>query len=246
MLSTPPSGSDAAPCHVAIIMDGNGRWATERGLPRSAGHRQGVEALRRTVRAAAEHGIGILTLYSFSSENWSRPASEVRFLLELLRRFIQTDVADLHRENVRIMVIGGRDGLEPSLRSLFEDAEALTRGNSGLKLVIAFNYGSRQEIAHAVKRIARKVAEGALDVDDITPEVVVSHLDTCGLPDPDLLIRTGGEQRLSNFLLWQCAYTEFVFLPVRWPDFDAAQLRLALEAYHGRDRRFGGLKAQTA
>ncbi len=246
MTAMPPSGSDAVPRHVAIIMDGNGRWATDRGLPRSAGHRQGVEALRRTVRAAGEAGIGILTLYSFSSENWTRPASEIRFLLDLLRRFIQTDVADLHRENVRIMVIGEREGLDPSLRALFEEAEALTSGNSGLKLVVAFNYGSRQEIAHAVMRIARKVAEGDLDIEGITPDVIASHLDTCGLPDPDLLIRTGGEQRLSNFLLWQSAYTEFVFLPVRWPDFDAAQLRLAIEIYHGRDRRFGGLKVQTA
>ena len=246
MPAMPPSGCSAAPHHVAIIMDGNGRWATERGLPRSAGHRQGVEALRRTVRAAADQGIGILTLYSFSSENWSRPASEVRFLLELLRRFIQTDVADLHRENVRIMVIGERDGLEPALRAMFEEAETLTRGNSGLQLVIAFNYGSRQEIAQAMKRIARKVAEGALSAEDITPAAISEHLDTRGLPDPDLLIRTGGEQRLSNFLLWQCAYTEFVFLPVHWPDFDAAQFRVALDLYHGRDRRFGGLKAQTA
>jgi undecaprenyl diphosphate synthase len=242
----PPSGSAATPRHVAIIMDGNGRWATERGLPRSAGHRQGVEALRRTVRAAAEQGIGILTLYSFSSENWSRPASEVRFLLELLRRFIQTDVAELHQANVRIMVIGGRQGLDPSLRTMFEEAEVLTSGNTGLTVVIAFNYGSRQEIADAVKRILREVAEGTLGPEAVTPELIGNRLDTRGLPDPDLLIRTGGEQRLSNFLLWQCAYTEFVFLPVRWPDFDAAQLRLAIEAYHGRDRRFGGLKAQTA
>jgi undecaprenyl diphosphate synthase len=241
----PPSASDSVPRHVAIIMDGNGRWATDRGLPRSAGHRQGIEALRDTVRAAAELGIGILTLYSFSSENWSRPASEVHYLLELLRRFIQTDVADLHRENVCIVVIGEREGLDPSLRTMFEEAEVLTRGNTGLKLVVAFNYGSRQEIAQAVKRVAAKVAEGALGLDGITPEVIDSHLDTCGLPDPDLLIRTGGEQRLSNFLLWQCAYTEFVFLPVRWPDFGAAQLGLAIEAYQGRDRRFGGLKAQT-
>jgi undecaprenyl diphosphate synthase len=226
-------------------MDGNGRWATERGLPRSAGHRQGVEALRRTVRAAAEQGIGILTLYSFSSENWSRPASEVRFLLELLRRFIQTDVAELHQANVRIMVIGGRQGLDPSLRTMFEEAEVLTSGNTGLTVVIAFNYGSRQEIADAVKRILREVAEGTLGPEAVTPELIGNRLDTRGLPDPDLLIRTGGEQRLSNFLLWQCAYTEFVFLPVRWPDFGAAQLGLAIEAYQGRDRRFGGLKAQT-
>ncbi len=246
MFTLPQSGSGATPRHVAIIMDGNGRWATERGLPRTAGHRQGVEALRRTVRAAAEQGIGILTLYSFSSENWSRPASEVRFLLELLRRFIQTDVAELHQANVRIMVIGGRHGLDPSLRTMFEEAEVLTSGNTGLTVVIAFNYGSRQEIADAVKRILSEVAEGTLGPEAVTPELIGSRLDTRGLPDPDLLIRTGGEQRLSNFLLWQCAYTEFVFLPVRWPDFDAAQLRLAIETYHGRERRFGGLKAQTA
>ncbi len=246
MLTLPQSSPGDTPRHVAIIMDGNGRWATERGLPRSAGHRQGVEALRRTVRAAAEQGIGILTLYSFSSENWSRPASEVRFLLELLRRFIQTDVAELHQANVRIMVIGGRQGLDPSLRTMFEEAEVLTSGNTGLTVVIAFNYGSRQEIADAVNRILREVAEGTLGPEAVTPELIGSRLDTRGLPDPDLLIRTGGEQRLSNFLLWQCAYTEFVFLPVRWPDFDAAQLRLAIEAYQGRERRFGGLKAQTA
>lgn len=237
---------DAAPRHVAIIMDGNGRWATERGLPRSAGHKQGVEALRRTVRAAAEQGIGILTLYSFSSENWSRPASEVRFLLELLRRFIRTDVADLHKQNVRIAIIGDREGLEPSLRAMFDEAEALTRENTGLRLVIAFNYGSRQEITRAVVQIARKVADGKISLDDLTPAVIGNHLDTGGLPDPDLLIRTGGEQRLSNFLLWQCAYTEFVFMPVHWPDFDAAHLRGAIETFHARDRRFGGLKAQTA
>jgi undecaprenyl diphosphate synthase len=246
VLTLPQSSPGDTPRHVAIIMDGNGRWATERGLPRSAGHRQGVEALRRTVRAAAEQGIGILTLYSFSSENWSRPASEVRFLLELLRRFIQTDVAELHQANVRIMVIGGRQGLDPSLRTMFEEAEVLTSGNTGLTVVIAFNYGSRQEIADAVNRILREVAEGTLGPEAVTPELIGSRLDTRGLPDPDLLIRTGGEQRLSNFLLWQCAYTEFVFLPVRWPDFDAAQLRLAIEAYQGRERRFGGLKAQTA
>jgi undecaprenyl diphosphate synthase len=239
-------GSEGVPRHVAIIMDGNGRWATLRGQPRSAGHRQGVEALRRTVRAASDMGIGVLTLYSFSTENWARPAAEVRFLLELLRRFIRTDVADLHRTNVRIMVIGDREGLDASLRSMVEEAEALTRENTGLKLVIAFNYGSRQEITRAVKTIARKVAEGKIDPEDITPAVIGNHLDTGGLPDPDLLIRTGGEQRLSNYLLWQCAYTEFVFIPDHWPEFTAEHLAKAIEAYRVRDRRFGGVKAQTA
>ena len=241
-----PGLPDGVPRHVAIIMDGNGRWATERGQPRSAGHRQGVEALRRTVRAAGEMGIGILTLYSFSSENWSRPASEVRFLLELLRRFIRTDVAELHQANVRVMMIGDRDGLESSLRTMVEEAEALTRENQGMKLVIAFNYGSRQEITRAVRVIARKVAEGKIAPGDITPAVIGNHLDTGGLPEPDLLIRTGGEQRLSNYLLWQCAYTEFVFLPEYWPDFGAELLNRAIMTYRMRDRRFGGIKAQTA
>ena len=237
---------DGVPRHVAIIMDGIGRWATERGLPRSAGHRQGVEALRRTVRAAGDIGIGVLTLYSFSSENWSRPASEVRFLLELLRRFIRTDVAELHQANVRVMMIGDRDGLEGTLRTMVEEAEALTRENDGMKLVIAFNYGSRQEITRAVRVIARKVAEGKIAPGDITPAVIGDHLDTGGLPEPDLLIRTGGEQRLSNYLLWQCAYTEFVFIPDYWPEFGAELLGRAISAYRMRDRRFGGVKSQSA
>ena len=223
---------DCMPRHVAIIMDGNGRWATQRGLPRSAGHRQGVEALRRTVRAAADMGISVLTLYSFSTENWARPQAEVRFLLELLRRFIRTDVADLHKSNVRIMIIGDRDGLELSLRTMFEEAEALTRHNTALKLVIAFNYGSRQEITRAVQAIARQVADGTLAAADITPAVIGAHL--------------GGESRISNFLLWQCAYTEFVFQPEYWPEFDAHSLARAIETFRMRDRRFGGLKAQTA
>ena len=238
--------SNCVPRHVAIIMDGNGRWAAQRGQPRSWGHRQGVEALRRAVKAAAEFGIEILTLYSFSSENWSRPESEVRFLLELLRRFVRTDVAELHKNNVRIMMIGGREGLDPGILSMINDAEALTRENTAMKIVIAFNYGSRQEITRAVQAIARKVAERKIAPDDITPAVISNHLDTGGLPDPDLLIRTGGEQRLSNYLLWQCAYTEFVFLPEYWPEFDATLLRRAIDQYRARDRRFGGIKAQSA
>jgi undecaprenyl diphosphate synthase len=237
--------SEGVPRHVAIIMDGNGRWATERGLPRSAGHRQGVEALRRVVRAVGDMGVGVLTLYSFSSENWSRPASEVRFLLGLLRRFIRTDVAELHQANVRIMMIGDRDGLETTLRVMVEEAEALTRSNGGLKLVIAFNYGSRQEITRAVRLIAQKIAGGGLTPQDITPTVVDDHLDTRGLPAPDLLIRTGGEQRLSNYLLWQCAYTEFVFIPEYWPEFNAELLSRAMTTFRMRDRRYGGIKAQT-
>jgi undecaprenyl diphosphate synthase len=243
-----PSSSslNGVPRHVAIVMDGNGRWASERGQPRSAGHRQGVEALRRTVRAAGEAGIEILTIYAFSSENWSRPESEVRFLMELMRRFIRTDVAELHKNNVRVMMIGGRDGLDPNVLKMIEEAEVLTRNNTAQKLVIAFNYGSRQEITRAVEVIARKVASGKIAPSDVTPAVISNHLDTAGLPDPDLLIRTGGEQRLSNYLLWQCAYTEFVFVPEYWPEFDAALLNRAIGEFRSRDRRFGGIKAQTA
>ena len=237
---------NGVPRHVAIIMDGNGRWASLRGLPRSAGHRQGVEALRNAVRTAADIGIEILTLYSFSTENWSRPEPEVTFLMGLLRRFIRTDVAELHASGVRIMVIGDRTGLEPGIVSMLEEAESLTRDNAGLKLVMAFNYGSRQEMTRAVQVIAGKVAEGKIDPSDITPAVIANHLDTAGLPDPDLLIRTGGEQRLSNYLLWQCAYTEFVFLPEYWPEFSADIFRAAIEQYQSRDRRFGGIKAQRA
>jgi len=234
------------PRHVAIIMDGNGRWASRRGLPRSAGHRQGVEAVRQAVRAAGDLGIEYLTLYSFSAENWSRPVAEVSFLLDLLRRFIRTDVAELHAAGVKIIVIGDRTGLDRGIVSMFEEAETLTRENSALKLVIAFNYGSRQEITRAVQVIARKVAEGRISPADITPAVLSNHLDTAGMPDPDLLIRTGGEQRLSNYLLWQCAYTEFAFVPEFWPEFTAEVFARAIEDYQSRDRRFGGIKAQTA
>ena len=239
-----PSASN--PRHVALIMDGNGRWAASRGLPRSAGHRQGVEALRRAVRAAGEFGIEYLTIYSFSSENWSRPAEEVSFLLDLLRRFIRQDVAELHQAGVRITVIGERQGLEPGIVALLEDAERLTRDNTKLKLIVAFNYGSRREITRAARAIAEKVRDGRIDPADITPAVLANHLDTAGIPDPDLLIRTGGEQRLSNYLLWQCAYTEFVFVDEHWPDFSAEVLARALAEYQSRDRRFGGIKAQSA
>jgi undecaprenyl diphosphate synthase len=238
--------SPCAPRHVAIIMDGNGRWASQRGLPRAAGHKQGVDAVRRAVRAAADIGIEYLTLYTFSSENWSRPPSEVAFLLELLKRFIRTDVAELHKSGVRITVIGEREGLETGIVEMLEEAEALTRENTRLKLLIAFNYGSRNEITRAARTIARKVADGKIAPDDITPAVLANHLDTGGMPDPDLLIRTGGEQRLSNYLLWQCAYAEFVFIPEYWPEFNAELLQRAIAEFQSRDRRFGGLKAQTA
>ncbi len=238
--------SAAAPRHVAIIMDGNGRWAAARGLPRSAGHKTGIDALRRSVKAASDFGIEYLTIYSFSTENWSRPKTEVTFLLELLRRFIRQDVAELHASGVQIKIIGARDDLEASMIAMLDDAEKLTAANSKLKLVVAFNYGSRQEILRATQTIANSVKSGALNVSDITLETIAGALDTSGIPDPDLLIRTGGEQRISNFLLWQCAYAEFVFVPEFWPDFDAAIFRRALDEYAARDRRFGGVKAQTA
>jgi undecaprenyl diphosphate synthase len=233
------------PRHVAIIMDGNGRWAAARGLPRVEGHRRGVEALRKTVRAAGEMGIACLTIFSFSSENWQRPASEVRDLMGLLRRFIRNDLAELHSNNVRVRVIGERDDLEPDILRLLEEAEELTRGNDGLTLVVAFNYGARNEIARAARRIAEDVAKGALKPQAITEEMIGRHLDAPDLSDPDLIIRTSGEQRLSNFLLWQAAYSELVFSPVYWPDFDRATLEAAIEEYRRRERRFGGLAAKT-
>jgi undecaprenyl diphosphate synthase len=233
------------PRHVAIIMDGNGRWAAERGLPRSEGHRRGVDALRRTVRAVGEMGVEILTIFSFSSENWSRPPAEIRDLMGLLRRFIRNDLAELHENNVRVRIIGERAGLDPEILDLLEEAEELTRGNSGLLLVVAFNYGGRQEIARAARRIAEEVAAGKLRSADITADIVGRHLDAPDLPDPDLVIRTSGEQRLSNFLMWQSAYSELVFVPAYWPDFDRATLDHALAEYRRRVRRFGGLVARA-
>jgi undecaprenyl diphosphate synthase len=233
------------PRHVAIIMDGNGRWAAARGLPRAEGHRRGVEALRRTVRAAADIGISVLTIFSFSSENWSRPPAEVRELMGLLRRFIRHDLADLHKSNVRVRVIGERDDLDPDIKRLLEEAEDLTRANQRLTLVVAFNYGGRQEIARAAQRVATEVAAGRLTPQEVTAEVLGRSLDAADLPDPDLLVRTSGEQRLSNFLLWQAAYSELVFLPIYWPDFDRAALEGAIVEYRRRERRFGGLAAQA-
>jgi undecaprenyl diphosphate synthase len=234
------------PQHVAIIMDGNGRWAAARGLPRVEGHRRGVEALRKTVRAAGEIGIRCLTIFSFSSENWQRPASEVRDLMGLLRLFIRKDLAELHGNGVRVRVIGERDSLDPDIRRLLEEAEELTRANTSLLLVVAFNYGARDEIARAVQRIAAGVASGAVKPGAITEEMIGQHLDAPDIADPDLIIRTSGEQRLSNFLLWQAAYSELVFTPVYWPDFDRAALESAIEEYRRRERRFGGLAARTA
>ena len=231
--------------HVAIIMDGNGRWAAERGLPRVEGHRQGVESVRRTVNAALDLGITHLTLFSFSSENWTRPRQEINDLFGLLRRFIRRDLADLHKNGVKIHVIGTRAGLEADLLRLIDDAVELTKNNTALNLIIAFNYGGRDEIARAARRIADAVAEGSLAPSEVTAEGFGAFLDTADLPDPDLLIRTSGELRLSNFLLWQLAYAEFVFVDTYWPDFSREHLEAALAEYQRRNRRFGGTSARS-
>jgi undecaprenyl diphosphate synthase len=237
--------SAAIPRHVAIIMDGNGRWAESRGLPRTAGHRMGVEAVRRTVRAAIELGIQYLTIFSFSSENWSRPASEIDDLMGLMRRFIRRDLAELHQNGVRIGVIGERDRVDPELLALIDDAVHLTSDNTALNLLIAFNYGSRAEIAKAARRLAERALDGQIKPDEITPDVLAAALDTNGVPDPDLLIRTSGELRLSNFLLWQSAYTEFVFMEANWPEFGRELLEQAIGEFHRRNRRFGGVVARS-
>src|SRR6185295_18806353 len=235
-LHTAEIGDFAVPRHVAIIMDGNGRWAAARGLPRGEGHRRGVEALRRTVRAAGDLGIAFLTIFSFSAENWSRPPAEIRELMGLLRRFIRNDLAELHRSGVRVRVIGERENLDPDIRRLLEEAEELTRGNEKLILVVAFNYGARQEIARAAQRMAAAVAAGDLPVSAVTADKLANYLDAPDLPDPDLIIRTSGEQRLSNFLLWQAAYSELVFVPTYWPDFDRGALENAIMEYRRRER----------
>jgi len=227
------------PAHVAIIMDGNGRWAKSRGLPRIAGHRRGAEAVRRTVEAAAEFGIAYLTLFGFSSENWKRPVGEVDDLMGLLRHYIRAEIAELHAKGVRVRVIGERRRLAPDIVTLIDKAEALTGGNGGLTLTIALSYGGRAEIAAAARAIAQAAAQGRLAPEQIDEAAFARHLLTAGMPDPDLLIRTSGEQRISNFLLWQTAYAELVFTGTLWPDFGKADLEKALRDYHGRDRRYG-------
>ncbi|MFC3636834.1 isoprenyl transferase [Camelimonas fluminis] len=245
-MTTPPSGDvDAgttpAVRHVAIIMDGNGRWATRRGLPRAEGHRRGVEALRRTVRAAVDLGLEYLTVYSFSSENWRRPAAEVGALMGLLRLFFRRDLADLESINVRIRFIGEREGLKGDVCAILEEAEKRTAHNTGLNLVVAFNYGGRQEITAVARRIAELAVAGQLKPGDVCEGLVSRMLDTGGMPDPDLVIRTSGEIRTSNFLPWQTAYSEYVFTPVLWPDFDGEALSAAIAEFARRDRRFGGV-----
>lgn len=233
--------------HVAIIMDGNGRWAKARGLPRTAGHKQGVEAARRAVTAAGDLKIPYLTLFGFSTENWNRPQEEVNDLMGLLRFYLKSETADLHKNGVKLQVIGHREGLAKDIVKMITHAEDLTQNNTGLTVCIALNYGGRQEILHtAQKLISQQVEKGeALSKEQI--EVAFSsQLMTAGIPDPDILIRTSGEQRISNFLLWQCAYSEFVFLDILWPDFAQTDLENAINEFRSRDRRFGGLKDAKA
>ena len=237
----PAGGSALLPRHVAIIMDGNGRWAKKRHLPRIAGHRQGVEAVRRVTRAARAMGIEALTLYAFSSENWRRPEDEVSDLMGLLRLFIRTDIDELVRENVRLRVIGDYRRFSPDLVALVDDAIARTAVNDGPILVIALNYGAQAEIAAAARRLAEKARDGVIDIAAIDEAAMEAELDTSDLPPLDLLIRTSGEIRLSNFLLWQAAYAELLFVETLWPDFDASTFAEAVAAFSSRQRRFGGL-----
>jgi undecaprenyl diphosphate synthase len=241
MAANPDIAAATLPRHVAIIMDGNGRWAKARRLPRVAGHKQGVEAVRRVSRAARAMGIEVLTLYAFSSENWRRPEEEVRDLMGLLRRFIQSDIEEFVREGVRLAIIGDYRALSPDLVDMIDDAVARTASNPGPTLVIALNYGAHAEIANAARRLADRVRSGELDPQAIDVALFEDELDSGALPPVDLLIRTSGEQRLSNFLLWQAAYAELLFVDTLWPDFDAAALGEALAAFAQRQRRFGGL-----
>jgi undecaprenyl diphosphate synthase len=231
----------APPRHIAIIMDGNGRWAAARGLPRIAGHRRGAEAVRRTVSGAIELGIPYLTLFGFSSENWNRSSSEIEDLMGLLRHYLLAEIAELHRNGIRLQVIGQIDRFAPDIVQLIQRTETLTRDNSAITLTMALSYGGRAEIVAAARTIAAEAAAGNLSVDAIDEECVARHLFTVGLPDPDLLIRTSGEQRISNFLLWQGAYAELVFTKTLWPDFAKSDLEGAIAEYWGRERRYGAI-----
>lgn len=243
---TPSLGaSGQVPAHVAIIMDGNGRWAKARGLPRTAGHKKGVDAVRRTVEAARELGVGTLTIFSFSSENWRRPEEEVSDLMGLLRFYLRSEVAELHKAGIRLRVIGERARLSDDINRLIDDAETLTGANRTMTLVVALSYGSRQEIVAAAKRLAEDVAAGRLSADAIDEKAFAGRLFTADLPDPDLIIRTSGEKRISNFLLWQAAYAELVFVDTLWPDFTKRDLEAAIDEFHRRERRFGATTAST-
>jgi undecaprenyl diphosphate synthase len=241
-----PGETSRTPSHVAVIMDGNGRWATFRGRPRAFGHARGVEAVRKAVEAAGDLGVRYLTLFSFSTENWSRPADEVGALFELMRRYVDADLEKLAKNGVRVRIIGRREDLSADIRGIVERAEARTADNTDFHLTIAFNYGGRDEILRAARELAAQAADGRLEPDAIDEAAFGGVLDTCDLPDVDLMIRTSGEMRISNFLLWQAAYAEFYFTDVLWPDFSAEHLRAALAEYAERERRYGGVDAGAA
>lgn len=236
-----PAGAPVS--HVAVIMDGNGRWAAARGLPRSAGHKEGAAAARRAVEAARDLGLSHLTLYSFSTENWRRPASEIRDLMGLLRQFIGDELPTLKREGVKVTIIGDKKNLDAEIKLLVGRAESETAKNSRFFLQIAFNYGGRDEIVRAARVLAAEAAAGRLKPEAISEQVFARTLDTAAFPDPDFVIRTSGEKRISNFLLWQAAYAEYVFLDIHWPDFDAGHFAAAVAEFQARERRFGGLSA---
>ncbi|MBS0638538.1 MAG: isoprenyl transferase [Acetobacteraceae bacterium] len=238
-VQSPDLGAASIPAHVAIIMDGNGRWAASRGLPRVAGHREGAQAVRRTVEAAIRNGVGWLTIYAFSSENWRRPASEIVDLTGLLRRYLKSEIKELSENGVRLRIIGDRTRFDEEIQADLARAERETQRNTRLNLTIALSYGARAEIAAAARAVAAAAKAGELDPAKLCEEVFEGFLHTAGTPDPDLVIRTSGEQRLSNFLLWQAAYAELVFLEVLWPDFDEAHFAAALAEFARRDRRFG-------
>ncbi len=230
------------PQHVAIILDGNGRWAKAKGLPRNYGHKQGAKAVEDILVVARDMGIKYLTVYAFSTENWNRPETEVSALMMILRQYLKSSIKKSMKNNVRCQVIGERSKLSADIQDAIKELETATAGNTGLTFTIAINYGSRDEIVRAVRKIAADCADGKVDPSEISEEMISRNLDTANLPDPDLMIRTCGEQRLSNFLLWQCAYTEFYYTDIAWPDFDEAELQKAVDAYGNRNRKFGGLK----
>jgi undecaprenyl diphosphate synthase len=237
---TRTASTSGSPKHVAIIMDGNGRWARARGLPRTAGHNRGAEAVRRTVKAAIEAGVGYLTLFGFSSENWKRPASEIDDLMGLLRHYLKREIEEFHKNGIRLNVIGDRNRLGADIVELIANAERRTAANQRLNLTIALSYGSRDEIVAAAKKAMQAALDGSLKPEQLNEQAFSGFLLTADMPDPDLLIRTSGEKRISNFLLWQCAYAEFVFLERQWPDFDADDFNGAIQEYLGRTRRYGG------
>lgn len=235
------AGGLRIPVHIGVTMDGNGRWARQRGLPRTEGHREGIKTLKRLVEYSIRYGVAYLTVFSFSSENWSRPKDEIEFIFKLLKRFVERDLKELKQNNVRVRILGEREGLARDLQDIIASVESQTRDNTGLNLNVAFNYGGKGEITAAVRQLAQQVADGELQPEDITEAAIARHLYTEDMPEPDLMIRTGGEQRISNFLIWQAAYAELVFLDSYWPDFSEAEFLTAIEDFSGRERRFGGV-----